>query len=67
MNIRIFDKATESEITEGIIFFDIKDRENYGRKMIAVVNHAGIPMNVGILNQDGSTEAQPGFEIEVTK
>ncbi len=67
LSVRVFDKKSETEITEGIGFLDIKDREHYGRKFITVLNGKGVAENVGILNQDGSVEAQPGYEFEVSR
>lgn len=67
MNVRVFDKRTETEITEGIGFVSINDREHYGRKMITVLNGKGVPENVGILNPDGSVEAQAGYDFEVER
>lgn len=67
ISVRVFDKKTESEITEGIGFVKINDREHYGRQHITVMNHAGVPMNVGILNEDGTIEAQPGYDFKVER
>lgn len=76
LSIRVFDKATETEIdSDRIGFTDIKDREHYGRKMITVAFpsnalHAvdGVEArNVGILNPDGSIIAQPGWDFKVER
>ncbi len=64
-SIRVFDKRTESEITEGIGLLKINDREHYGRQFITVKNGAGVDENVGILNADNSVEPQPGYHITV--
>lgn len=61
--VRIFDKRTETEITEGIGFVNMNDREHYGRKHITVLNAKGVAENVGILNNDGSVEEQPNYHI----
>ncbi len=66
-HIRIYDTRTNSEITEGIGFKEINDREHYGRRLITVMNARGIAENVGILNQDGSVDAQPGYKFDVEK
>lgn len=69
-NVRIWDEKTKVEITEGIGFVDINDREHYGRKFITVDTPVGDKIearNVGILNPNGSVEAQPGYHFEVTE
>lgn len=66
-SVRVFDKKTETEITEGIGFADINDREHYGRKLITVLNGKGIAENVGILNPNGTVDAQPGYHFDVTE
>ncbi len=67
LSVRVFDKKTESEITEGIGFVEMDQQEHYGRKHITVRNNKGIPENVAILNRDGSVECQPGWHVDVTR
>ena len=68
--LTVFEKKTKSQITEGISLSPINDPLHVGRKFITVrgTNSRGeiVNYNVGILNPDGTVEAQPGYRIEIT-